>query len=76
MMILDLGICLELDLEVPRVIRLYLPKVGNLYVWRVHRFDRGLTLIISKLDCCFGTWYRFVMLFGTCVQNLVGIRIS
>ena len=70
MVILDLGICPDLFLDVPRRFKHYLAKVGNLKIWKVHRFDRELTSMLSSLDCCSRSWNRFDMSFGTCMQNL------
>lgn len=55
MVILDLDVCPNLDLEVPRMFWLYFLKVNNLKIWRVYRFDRELTLMISDLDYYFET---------------------
>jgi len=49
MVIFDLGICPYLDLEVPKLIWLFLAKVGSLKVWKVHRFDQELTLMLSSM---------------------------
>jgi len=38
-----LGVCLYLLLGVSKRFRLYLAKVDNLKVWKVHRLDRELT---------------------------------
>lgn len=54
MVILDLGVCLYLNFDVSRRFWLKLSKVGNFKNFRVYKFDRELTLIVSGLDCCSG----------------------
>ena len=56
MVILDLGVCPDLHLDISRRFWLKLAKVENLKVWNVHRFDRELNLMLSGLDCRFGSW--------------------
>lgn len=60
MMILDLGVFSYLDLEVHGRFWLYLPKVGNLKVWKVHRLDRELTFRLLGFNYGFGTWSRLI----------------
>jgi len=76
MVILDSGVCPNLHLDISRRIRHQLAKVGNLKVWKVHKFDRELTLRISDSDCGFGNWNNAVMSFRTCVQNLSSFRVD
>ena len=76
MMILVLGVCPDVDLEVRRSFRFELAKVRKLEVWKVKKFDRELTLILSGWNCCSRSWNRFDMSFGTCVQNLRSFRID
>lgn len=61
MVVLDLGVCSDLDLGVLRVFWRYLPKVKNLKVWRVFKFDWGLNLMISDLDFCYRRWNMLVL---------------
>lgn len=55
MVILDLGVCPDLDLLVRRVIWCILEKIEMLKVWKVEKFDRELTLLISGLDFNLGS---------------------
>jgi len=41
MVILDLDVCLDLDLEASRLFWLELVKVGKLKDWKIDRFDQG-----------------------------------
>jgi len=47
-----------------------------LNVWKLPRFNRRLSLWLLGSDCGFGTWYRSVFLFKTCMQNLVQFRVG
>lgn len=62
MVILDLAICSDFYLEVSRRLGLYLSRVGNLKVWRVHRLDQGFPFMILDCDCVSRTWSRFFLL--------------
>lgn len=57
---MDLCICLILDLKAPMMFWLYLPEIGNLKVWRVHRFDIGVDFDDIILGLCFETWNRCI----------------
>ena len=46
----ELGVCPDFDLEVRRSFWLELAKVRKLKVWKVEKFDRELTLLISSSD--------------------------
>jgi len=61
MVIFDLVLFPDLDLDVHGFIWCFMTKVEKLKVWKVHRFDRELTLLISGSDCSFRGWNRFVV---------------
>lgn len=63
MVTLDLGICPYLHLDVARMFLHYLAKVDNLKVWKVHRYERECTSILSGLDYFPESWKRFDMSF-------------
>ena len=64
----DSDVCLNLHLDVSRRFRHKLAKVRNFKVWKVHRFDRELTLMISYSDCGSENCNSFVMSFGMCAK--------
>lgn len=76
MAIFDLGICPNLHLDVSRRFRYYLAKDGNLKAWNIHMFNWELTLRIFCLNCCLGSWNRFVMSFEIFVRNLRSFRVD
>ena len=83
MVILVLGACPDVDLDVRRSFRLELAKVRKLKVWKVEKFDGELTLLISGRHFGSGIWNSSVVSIMTCVQNsrsierdLIGFGIS
>lgn len=74
-MILHLGACLDVDLEIRRSFQRELTKVRKFNIWKVGKFDRELTLLISGSYSDSGSWNRSIMSFMTCVHNLKPIGV-
>lgn len=67
--------CPKLNLKVPSLVWLVLPNVGKFKVLKFLKFYFRLTLYQLGLDFRFGTWNRFVLSFGTCLQNSVSFEL-
>lgn len=76
MVILNLGVCPYLDLEVSRLVWCFLMKVKKLKVWKVERFNWELTLLISGSNFGYGSWNRSIVSFVTSMQNLRSIGVD
>jgi len=73
-MILVLGACPDIDLEVCRLFRCQLAEVGNLMIFG--KFDQELTILIPGSDSDSESWSMSKISIRTCVQNLISIGLD